>query len=229
MQHLGAVSVPPVQSPLRAFPNLSGSHCHVKNPNYVCAIAGTWAAVPTHRCALYVRKLPGPLSPPTFRRTRTGAALPPPPAGNAVRRAGPPLAPALRAPDAPLAAPLPTRPSGPRPPRPPAVPLPPPGSSARVGRSVPHSCISGSADVANGSLSTDGQRADGLRRCHMGRLASRPDSYQSRASRGRRSGSERERSAGVHLRPPSRVAGGANAPRRRAERAEPAVGHEPPV
>lgn len=124
------------------------------------------------------------------------------------------------APDAPLGA---------APPRPPAVPLPPPGSSARVGRSVPHSCISGSADVANGSLSTDGQRADGLRRCHMGRLASRPDSYQSRASRGRRSGSERERSAGVHLRPPSRVAGGANAPRRRAERAEPAVGHEPPV
>lgn len=116
LQHLGAVSVPPVQSPLRAFPNLSGSHCHVKNPNYVCAIAGTWAAVPTHRCALYVRKLPGPLSPPTFRRTRTGAALPPPPAGNAVRRAGPPLVPALRAPDAPLAAPLPTRPSGPRPP-----------------------------------------------------------------------------------------------------------------
>lgn len=37
-------------------------------------------------------------------------------------------------------------------PLPPAVLLPPSGSSARFGRSVPHSCTSGSADVANGSL-----------------------------------------------------------------------------
>lgn len=89
MQQQGAVWVPAVQSPLRAFPTLSGSLCHDKNPNYVCAIAGTWAAVPAHRRVLYVRKLPGPPSPPTFRRTRTGAAPPPLPAGIAAGRAGP--------------------------------------------------------------------------------------------------------------------------------------------